>query len=1324
MTDSTMTTSQTNPYVGPRSFGETDADRFFGRANETIQLTNLVIAHRDVLLYAQSGAGKTSLIQASVVPALKQRRQIITLPIARVSGADRQDVANIYIFNTLLNIHGDEADPAALAALTLADGLASLFAGVANERLPRLRLLIIDQFEELFTTYPEQYEKRAGFFDQLEEALAQYPQLSLLLSMREDYVAHLDSFSGRLPSRLRTRFRLERLGPEAAQEAVVKPLAQTSRSYARGVAQLLVDNLRRVQRRVVTAGGSEVTYVVGQHVEPVHLQIVCRQLWENLPPDRNIIQLEDIQQFGDVDEALTQFYEAALASALAVAPLGQRRLRRWFDSQLITPAQTRGLLYRGETETAGLSNIALDVLNEAYIVRADIRGGETWYELSHDRLVDPILAANAAWREVNANPLTVAVSAWLAAERADSELATGTQLAELETYAAANAAEVTEDERLFLDESHRVENNRKTAAAQRNQRRVILGSLALVIVLTALTIIAIVSASRASANSTAANATGDAANATGEAADELRVTAEWNSEIAQKNELLADEAASAALATGQAADVLRITSEWNASQAIQLKTQVQASQLAAASMAELNNDQELALLLATTALGLSQQSDTEASFYTALQTPYRGTIGRSTQVRSSVFSKDGSLIITTGCKTLNDEMECLEGIAQLWATGHTEPITLFGHTDWVETAVFGPQAELIATASDDGTVRLWNRSGEYQATLTGHPGGVRTVAFSPDGTQILTGGCDTLAADGSCSNGSAKLWSLSGIELMAPITHFGWVTAAFSPSGHMVLTAGSDGDARIWNSLSGEISTLTGGSSTPGILVTAEFNPNGDSILTAGDDGMARLWSLDGGLIVEIDAGWGFVSAHFSPDGDRIVSSAYFLGNAHVWDLSGSLQANLETRLTDITSARFSPTGEHIVTVGCKARPSNVCTDSSVQVWDRNGNLLHILEQFPDTVLSATFSPEGSLLITSSGSGPAIVWGLSDENKEIVAPNIGFIRSLDITRDNTILASGDRSTSQWEQRDSTVWNSSTFDFLANHDVWSIDTSPNGNLIVSARCSQFDSTARSMDGCVASQVHIWAQSGLEIAELIGHTNAVFQAQFSPDGETILTASGDGTARLWNVDGTELGIVANHSDWVISARFSPDGRSVVTSSWDGSVSLWDLSGNLQTTFEGHEGTVWEAAFSPDGTQIATASSDHTVRIWSISGQLLSVLKGHSGAVRSVAFSPDGSRIVTAGDNTVRLWRLSGVEIGTFVLEYPRLVRFSSDGTMIVATDFDSIVQWPSLLSLESKWNAAIQRLSRAFSEEECVRFFPIDEREMCPTTLTDLLALFDS
>jgi len=166
-----------------------------GRDEEARQLAGLVIAHRAVLLYAQSGAGKTSLLRAKVIPALRDDVGVTVLTIRRISadlppGTDASQVVNIYVAGALLNLEGPRAAREPLA------GTGAVPAGTFSDALrPYLTsddggpvLLILDQFEELFTSHPEQYEARAGFFRELSECLAEHAGLSLLISMREDHI--------------------------------------------------------------------------------------------------------------------------------------------------------------------------------------------------------------------------------------------------------------------------------------------------------------------------------------------------------------------------------------------------------------------------------------------------------------------------------------------------------------------------------------------------------------------------------------------------------------------------------------------------------------------------------------------------------------------------------------------------------------------------------------------------------------------------------------------------------------------------------------------------------------------------------------------------------------------------------------------------------------------------------------------------------------------------------------------------------------------------------------------------------------------------------
>lgn len=118
-----------NPYVGPRPFEPEDRNRFFGRDGEASEVVSLVIAHRVLLLYAQSGAGKSSLINAGIIPRLKEEEDFQVLPSARVRGLVPEDIphqgiSNLYAFNTLLSWAGPEFDPRRLAEQSLAGFLA------------------------------------------------------------------------------------------------------------------------------------------------------------------------------------------------------------------------------------------------------------------------------------------------------------------------------------------------------------------------------------------------------------------------------------------------------------------------------------------------------------------------------------------------------------------------------------------------------------------------------------------------------------------------------------------------------------------------------------------------------------------------------------------------------------------------------------------------------------------------------------------------------------------------------------------------------------------------------------------------------------------------------------------------------------------------------------------------------------------------------------------------------------------------------------------------------------------------------------------------
>ena len=276
-----------NPYVGPRPFEEADArdGRYYGREREARDLLALVARERLVLFYAQSGAGKSSLLRASLIPGLRDLGFDV-LPIARVSGAAPgaadPGVANVFVYDLILSVNEglpaeDRAPAEALLKATLAKFLGGEAAGdpdAAARLAPTV--LLVDQFEEIVTSRPERWQDHAAFFEQLRDALERLPRLWVVLTLREDFVAPLEPYADLLPNRLRARYYMQRMGQDAALEAVRRPAATYGLPFAAGVAETLVDNLRRV--RVQFRPEPQ----LGEYVEPVQLQVVCYELWQKL----------------------------------------------------------------------------------------------------------------------------------------------------------------------------------------------------------------------------------------------------------------------------------------------------------------------------------------------------------------------------------------------------------------------------------------------------------------------------------------------------------------------------------------------------------------------------------------------------------------------------------------------------------------------------------------------------------------------------------------------------------------------------------------------------------------------------------------------------------------------------------------------------------------------------------------------------------------------------------------------------------------------------------------------------------------------------------
>jgi hypothetical protein len=405
--------SASERYPGPRPFQQNESPLFFGREGEIADLHTLVMIYRTVLLYAKSGVGKTSLIDAGLAPRLPVEEYNVLR--ARVSGSIPLGDQNIYVFNTVSSVLGTGVATEGL----LAKGLRDL---VVKNQQHRTILVIFDQFEEFFTAYPEKWQHRRAFFEEPRTMVDEQPDVRLLFSLREEHLGELDMYSEYVPEEFRIRYHLERLRTEAAKEAIEKPIQSSGRWFGKGVANEIVTDLskERIQTRVGHKGKGPSKDFIGEFVEPLHLQLVCRKLWEGLNQEGHTgeITTEQFKRLGGpqppenkgdlasvVDQALGAFYGDAVRVVVSesrtrrsrawrwvdgVTEMTESKLRHWFEHQLITTTGIRGLVFEGAATAAGIPDHALDRLKDKYIVRAEKRAGGVWYELTHDRFIEPI----------------------------------------------------------------------------------------------------------------------------------------------------------------------------------------------------------------------------------------------------------------------------------------------------------------------------------------------------------------------------------------------------------------------------------------------------------------------------------------------------------------------------------------------------------------------------------------------------------------------------------------------------------------------------------------------------------------------------------------------------------------------------------------------------------------------------------------------------------------------------------------------------------------------------------------------------------------------
>ncbi|MFI6352589.1 NACHT and WD repeat domain-containing protein [Streptomyces sp. NPDC050743] len=622
--------------------------------------------------------------------------------------------------------------------------------------------------------------------------------------------------------------------------------------------------------------------------------------------------------------------------------------------------------------------------------------------------------------------------------------------------------------------------------------------------------------------------------------------------------------------------------------------------------------------------------------------------GHSGAVYLTSFSPDGRTLATAS----------YDRTVRLWNVAdpaHPKPLgkPLTGHTSWVSSAVFSPDGRTLASAGDDGTIRLWNVTDPAQPKplgkpLTGHRGTIYLVAFSPDGRTLASAGEDR----------TVRLWNVADPrrpgELGALRGHSAAVrSVAFSPDGHTLAAGGDDDAILLWNTADPRHPKLypTALKGHTDLVHSVAFSPDGRTLASGSADDTIRLWNvtdpahpaaLGSPLAGHTGPIW---SVAFSPDGSRLAAASAD-STASLWNVGDPSPSQVGEPLAgssgEMYALGFSPDGRTLATGS---------GDSKVRLWS--------LPTSDIIGRTSAFRPDGRMLVTAARDGRLRLWNVTRPGRPVPLGNAfmqadGGHRAPLFSPDGRILAvlTNNQAVYLWNVGDPSHPAAAGPPLRLRTRFAGPGTlafSPDGRTLATA---YDDDTIQLWN--VADPAHPVALG----RPLTGHRGYVNALAFSPDGRTLASGSADSTIRLWNITDparpTGLGRLTKHSGPVNAIAFSPDGQVLASGSDDDTVRLWNVGHPTSATalgapLTGHTEAVKLLTFSPDGHVLASGGNDNTIRLWNVGHPASATPIGQSMSPNAksgtfLSFSPR-SRVlgVSSGTDTVRLWSLdSGAAI----------------------------------------------------------------------------------
>jgi len=1245
------------PFKGLQYFDEADASLFFGREQTTAQLAEDVSHSRFLAVVGASGSGKSSIIRAGLVPALKRagtRWQIYVItptahPLEALATGLTRGAESVTATATLLDDLARDSRSLHLFVKKIStDGRRPM----TDHGSPATRhLLIVDQFEELFTLCRSESERRAFIDNLLYAVKAEVSATTAVVALRADFYSHLAQYDA---LREQVAKHQEYIGPMNAadlRQAIEEPAKRGGWEFTPGLVDLMLHDV-----------GADKDC----QPEPGALPLLSHALLETWRRRRgNVMTLKSYSESGEVRGAIAKtaervFYQElspeqqtiARSVFLRLTELGEgtqdTRRRAAFD-ELIPPAPF------------GNATQVEDVIVKLADARLITTGAGT-VEVAHEALIREWptlrewLTQNREGLRVHRH-LTEAAQEWELLERDAGALYRGARLAQTLEWAEQNPRELNAHERAFLDASKELAAREEAEKEAQRQREL---------------------------------------QAAQKLAAAERQRAEEQARAATK---LRQRAVYLALAFGAAVVLLLaavglgMLANQNA-QAAQEQTRLATSrELAAASLNNLTIDPELGVLLALQAVSTTDTLEAQNALHRTIQSLHvLASFNRNEEYRW----QDGTRYVKVGA---DNSIQVIDATTkQPLFTSPGDP------KKSVVRMYYAPDAKHLTVWLNDNSVQIMDAvAGQIVATtrdvdLSPSMSMVGGVRYSADGKLVGLSGMDPTGAIRviqvrDTSTGKVLL-NLTDANAGAPGCNdpVGWFN--FSPDGKRFATANFGGTAKVWDLVTGkEVFALKGHTASGNDVF---FSPDGKRIATTANDNAVKLWDATTGkelFTLTGHGGWTDTPV-FSPDGTRLATSAED-GSGYVWEVATGKQLfSLVGHKAGVPIIDYSPDGKMLATGAY---------DGIVKVWDAtNGRELLTLAGHKGAVTLLHFSNDSKRLITYSDDGTIKVWDTAP-GRELATVSEHSGRLFDLIQS----PDGARYATLGEDGKVNVWDAATHQLLL--------TLPDGKPV-----SSFTSGAYSPDGKriaaggLDGSLVVWdIASKKELLSLMPHATWVTAVSYSPDGKIIATSSEDRKARLWDAATGKNLLTLDRPDEVWSIPFSPDGTRFAAASWDKTVKIWETATGKELLSLSAPARFWSATFSPDGKRVAGGRDDGVAMIWdATTGKELLTLPGHTGTIIEVNFDSSGSRLATASfDGTAKVWdATTGRELLTLAGHGLNVFGaiFSPEGSRLTTAGWDGTAR-VQLLKLEDLVALAKSRVTRALTDDECKRFLHVDK---CP------------